>query len=259
MRAYYLYQLTLPDGQQYLGVTKDVRRRFCRHCCNLRTLLGREIQRQGAPTLRVLVAGHRDFIYELEAKAIAAFNTRVPNGLNVSAGGYGCRDPLPSTRAKIAASHIGLRHTPASIEKMSAAQRGKKLSSVACANISRGLWTRLPEVRIRAAQKTSAKLLGRQFSPSRKAKLSFMRKGRPWSIARHRVGQEALRGRKRPEYVVKKVSAALTGRSLSSEHRANISAARNGKSGKLHSPEARTKISRSIQSWWDRRRDQANV
>lgn len=190
--VYYLYLITLPDGQQYLGVTKDVRRRFCRHCCNLRTLLGREIQRQGAPTLRVLAAGHRDFVYELEMRAIAAFNTRVPNGLNVSVGGYGCREPLPSTKAKIAASHIGIRPTQATRNKMSAMRRGKKFSPAACAGISRGLRKRSSEVRAIAAQKMAAKIRGRTYSPEHREALGASHRGKPWSAAR-RAAQEARR------------------------------------------------------------------
>ena len=148
----YLYKITVPDGREYIGVSKSLSRRFS---CHSRTasLIGGAIRQAGPKNVRLqtLVRGEREYIYALEPKAIKVFNTRWPNRLNVSVGGFGCRDPLPETRAKIGLAnslipkpHLaelnrkrrGEKRSLASIMKTAAAHRGMKRSAETCARLS---------------------------------------------------------------------------------------------------------------------------
>ena len=105
---YSLYQLTTLDGRRYVGVTKDMRRRRAAHR-----------RRLGDVVIRVLVVGTRDYIYgALSGRLYGVLDTRHPNQLNVADGGYGSRDFLPITKAKLGRVHaresideeIGARH-----------------------------------------------------------------------------------------------------------------------------------------------------
>ncbi len=172
--SFKLYQLTLPDGRQYIGVTKDARRRFTTHR-----------KRFGDATICVLVVGDRDYIYNLEREAIRVFDTRQPKGLNVAAGGFGCRDPLPQTRKKIAAGQLGRHHSLERRAQWSKDRKGKKLPPQHCANIAAALRLRPQVIRRAAAQKRAKKLKGRKFSATHILNLSLSHRGKPWSVAQH--------------------------------------------------------------------------
>jgi len=95
---HFLYGLWLPDhvdGPHYIGVTGHAAVRLQEHR-----------RRWPDVRMRLLVAGSKAYIYALEEKAIEAFGTRM-FGYNVASGGVVCRDPLPSTRAKMAAAKRG--------------------------------------------------------------------------------------------------------------------------------------------------------
>lgn len=119
---HFLYRVTASDERVYLGVSKNPRERLRRgHHSDKKSAL------YGLTNLRldILACGSREYIYQLEDRAIIAFNTRWPNGLNKSAGGFGGRtDPLPSTRAKLSAGHKGQRAWNKGVP-MSAADRAK--------------------------------------------------------------------------------------------------------------------------------------
>ena len=103
---HFLYRITAPDGHAYIGVSKNPRNRLRGHRRDRASAL------YGLTDLRieVLACGSREYIYELEDRAITVFKTRWPDGLNRSAGGYGGRtNPLPSTRAAMSAAAIAAR------------------------------------------------------------------------------------------------------------------------------------------------------
>ena len=80
-----LYCITLPDGRAYIGAAKNPKTRFVEHCRG-KFFIGKEIRKVGKENaaLQILACGKRDYIFELEEKAIAAFKTRWPNGLNIA-------------------------------------------------------------------------------------------------------------------------------------------------------------------------------
>ena len=103
---YHLYRITTPVGD-YIGVSKNVRGRFLNHRNPKRQTLICDVVRHFDLTfdddVSILATGSRQFIYELEFKAISIFGTLWPNGLNRAVGGYGCREHLPETRARMSA------------------------------------------------------------------------------------------------------------------------------------------------------------
>jgi hypothetical protein len=132
-----LYKITMPDGRAYIGVSKVLQIRVRNHRRSLHPI-GVAIREVGFESVRVqvLARGARDYIYELEAKAIEIFGTRFPAGLNVSAGGFGCRDPLPETRAKISAANMG--HQNPHLAELNRSRRGQKRSSVSVLKTATG-------------------------------------------------------------------------------------------------------------------------
>jgi group I intron endonuclease len=115
----WLYRLTNKmTGKQYIGTSVNpVSHRISRHAYAARS--GRDsgmpitcaIRKYGieAFTVETLVqCPDYDYLMELEAKAIVVFNTRMPNGYNLTAGGRGGRKPCsPETRALISARTKG--------------------------------------------------------------------------------------------------------------------------------------------------------
>jgi len=103
MKPYYLYRITAPDGRAYIGVSECPRTRWSKHCRDHQSAIYDAARTFGRTTMRfeTLACGSREYIYELEINAIRVFQTRLPDGFNKNAGGFGCRDPLPQTRAKM--------------------------------------------------------------------------------------------------------------------------------------------------------------
>ncbi len=134
-----LYAIRLPVNEYaiaYIGVTKrhPPRNRLRGHYAQ-NTPIGDAIRLcgRGDFVFQELVRGTREFIYDLEAKAIVSFNTRWPNGYNLASGGFGGRDPLPSTRAKMSVH----RRTPEHLAHLATARRSpNRLARLAVANRS---------------------------------------------------------------------------------------------------------------------------
>ena len=101
-RVHYLYRILLPDGRGYIGVSVDPKLRLSAHSSpSTRTLIGEAIRRYGrnACRLEILCAGHREYMYDLERRAVMAFKTRHPAGYNLDAGGV-VPEHLPESIAK---------------------------------------------------------------------------------------------------------------------------------------------------------------
>lgn len=92
-----MYMIESPSGKQYIGITsKSVQARWRMHKTHaLRSAEGalqKAIQKYGADNMSVKVlvlADSYEYLKELEVKAIVAFNTKVPNGYNMTDGGDG--------------------------------------------------------------------------------------------------------------------------------------------------------------------------
>jgi hypothetical protein len=86
--VHYLYRILLPDGRRYIGVSKQPKYRMAAHY-RAPTYIGAAMRLYGrnACRLEILCGGPRDYIYELEERAIKKFNTRYPAGCNRDSGG----------------------------------------------------------------------------------------------------------------------------------------------------------------------------
>jgi len=87
MTVHYLYRILLPDGRAYIGVSMRPERRFSDHC-RADSYVGAAIRRHGAHNceVQILCAGSKDYIYDLEERAIKTFNTWAPYGYNRRTG-----------------------------------------------------------------------------------------------------------------------------------------------------------------------------
>ena len=186
-RMYYLYVIRTVLGD-YIGVSKDVQRRFNAHSRRL-SLIGNAIRHDPDSLIRVLAAGDRSYIYDLEAKAISTFETRWPTGLNLAAGGFGGRDPLPSTRAKWTAVRTGMSPGPETRARMAVAKKGKTLTAEHRAKIG------------------TANIGKHAISSDHLAKLRKINTGRQQSVGTRARRAASLRGRvQSAETIAKRVA-----------------------------------------------------
>jgi len=113
-----LYRLEFSNGKSYVGLsTINAKHRFKQHVRGF--LRGKKKlpvyaawAKYGAPTLHVLAVVEDADIQASEIRAIAVFNTVVPNGYNVSVGGS-----------------VSAMKNPEAAKKLSAALTGRKLSA----------------------------------------------------------------------------------------------------------------------------------
>ena len=160
----YVYRLTNKvNGKQYVGVSKNPRRRFhehARHMLNSKSIIKNAILKNGVEnfSFEILCKASQIYCYELEAKIITAFNTRAPNGYNICTGGrgahgldgelngmYGRRGSLHPHYGKPGYSR-GLRPSEETRAKMSASRKGKKRSPELCAKMKAIAASRSPEL-----------------------------------------------------------------------------------------------------------------
>jgi hypothetical protein len=196
---WYLYVIRLPMHDYavaYVGVSKRPKTRFGTHRApNNPAPISQAIKACGPRDVifEVVESGERDFIYAREIQLIRGHNTRWPNGYNRTAGGHGCRDPLPQTRAKLAAVQLGRSHKAETKAHLSVIRKGRKNSQMHNQNISLALTRRSKESRMHAGQKISVRQLGKKFTKQRCINMSVAHKGKPWSVAR-RAAHEARYG-----------------------------------------------------------------
>lgn len=167
VRQHYLYCLDFPNGKRYIGKTDNLRRRLAWHDWtarntnrNLFVLVA--IRKYGLPQPTVLCVGDRNYIAQLEGKAIVAFRTHLAeNGYNKLIAGIPWNKGAPRTAKDRAAIKAGLDAS----EKTQGARQ--KLVTL---NKSR---------------------IGIPISAEARAKLSAATKGRPKSIETRRKMSEA--------------------------------------------------------------------
>ena len=144
-----IYMLTcVPNGKSYIGKTIDEKRRIYAHFKGYTKqckALHNAINKYGKENFTVKIL-HEGIIPELladfEIAAIKEYNTKAPNGFNLTDGGEGSLNPSEETlrkrsekmrgrpqpkevRDKISASHMGIRPNAETRAKQSAAKKGK--------------------------------------------------------------------------------------------------------------------------------------
>ena len=96
-RSYYLYKITnLINGKLYIGVTAHPKKRVRQHLFEKPkigkiSLIKNAAIKYGGDNFKfeVICIGKKDYIYDLEVKAIKAYSTTSPNGYNIAIGGEG--------------------------------------------------------------------------------------------------------------------------------------------------------------------------
>lgn len=93
---YYLYKITNNvNGKLYIGVTRNLQQRFKYHKINrskkVISLIAQAIDKYGADnfTFETICIGSKDYIFQLEAEVIKAYETQSPKGYNLHPGGEG--------------------------------------------------------------------------------------------------------------------------------------------------------------------------
>jgi len=99
-QIFYLYKLTnTVNGKSYIGVTKDPDLRKRQHLTKttVKNLVSKAVKKYGKESFifDVLCIGSKEYICELEQKAIVLYNTHAVwgHGYNIAEGGYGGSSP----------------------------------------------------------------------------------------------------------------------------------------------------------------------
>lgn len=206
-----IYEIVnLVNGKRYIGSAKSIERRFGQHRVRLRGKrhYNRRLQNswnkygEASFAFRILVLCPVEFLICFEQAAIDSY--RPAYNLAPTAGSTLGVRLSEATKAKIALKAMGRKCPPRSSEyraKISAAHKGKPKSPAQMAKLQEG----------RARQ---------TFGEERSSKVSAGLK-LAYAEGRHR--------RDRPPEYREKIAAMLSGRQLTAEHRANMSAAMKGK------------------------------
>jgi group I intron endonuclease len=235
-----LYCVTSPSGKKYIGISsKTAEDRWKKHVSNKKDncALHFAIRKYGSKTFELktlLISDNWDYLCLMEQKAIISFNTKSPNGYNITDGGEGVigRIVTDETKAKMSIGQKKRFKDPA--QKAKNKENGK-LGSVRnmerCAALridGKPKWIReLEESRCRNG------------SAEHKAKVSKATKA---AMAR-------------PE-VKKKLYAAARERSLDSEWRAKISKTSKGRGlGRTLPPEQIEKMREARKMYWVKRKE----
>lgn len=270
-----IYKITNKiNGKIYVGQTRQkLSKRIYKH---------KYYSKKGSPGLGAAIAkyGWENFTVEVveifpveqlnerEKFYIVKFNSKAPNGYNLTDGGEGHAGCSPSeetrtkisasnkgrrvsaeTRAKIATAHKGKSHKPHSQEtrdKISAGNKGRHVSAETRAKIA-------------AANKARDKKLpdrtGKKHTAETKAKISASNKGKKRRPETRAKLSASKKGKNNPFY----------GKHHSEETRAKMSASKKGKKrkksktpspqkGKPRSQETKAKIAASVKVAWARKK-----
>lgn len=131
-----MYRLDFPNGKSYVCITsRTVNQRFIKHCGDSKKenfAISRAINKYGKLNIKIntLVSGSMDYLFDLEKKAIRSFNTKSPNGYNLTDGGEGAFGRVISehTRNKISKSLSGHAVSETTRHKLRIANIGRKQS-----------------------------------------------------------------------------------------------------------------------------------
>jgi group I intron endonuclease len=171
---YYLYKITnLLNGKQYIGITNKPKKRWRSHkSTNKKYPISLAIQKYSQENFefKILVIGTEEYIKELEIKAIAAFNTKAPNGYNLTDGGEGTTGwkSTPESREKCRTAQIKRFSDPAELEKVSRSHLGRKHTEETCEKHRQLMLARYENPKER--EKTRQQSLGRKHSDAAKLK-----------------------------------------------------------------------------------------
>ena len=233
--AWTVYRLTCQaSAKSYIGITRlHPTKRWAQHQVhalreNRQSAIGAAIRKYGPEAFAREVlceAANEEEAVVLERVFIAAFETMVPAGYNLTSGGEYRKVLSEESRAKIGRANSGRKWSEERRARMSALQKGKKRP------FSQEHLERLRAASRSPKRREAALARWAKIPKVVKPKLGYHTEARKRS---QRINQPiataaaaiANRGRKRsPEFIAKLV-AFHTGRKRSAETRARISAAR---------------------------------
>ena len=138
-----LYELEFPNGKKYLGITSNYDLRWNQQCRAAKRKqqdfpLYRAIRKFGEETVkrRLLLYGTLEYVREMEIKAIATYNTRVPHGYNVAMGGQTSPSAAPEVLKKMSEGQLRVWSNPEYRERMRLKAKQRVRSPEHCASIS---------------------------------------------------------------------------------------------------------------------------
>jgi group I intron endonuclease len=160
----HLYKITnTVNDMVYIGVTKNPHHRMIAHACfttPTKSIIKNAIKKYGRDKfhLQVLLTSTQEYCYEMERKAIEAYNTLKPNGYNICTGGIGAigifgymngmfgRKHPPETLEKMRQVRVGTKATAETREKMRVSHLGQKRSAESCEKMKQIALNRSPEL-----------------------------------------------------------------------------------------------------------------
>jgi len=240
-----IYRATnLTNGKAYVGKTrKTLEYRWKRHLGQPLHVFGKALAKYGPEAfqlevIEVIAANTPEYLQELlnrsERKFIANFNTKVPNGYNLTDGGEGGSGykHTPEAHVKMHLAQlgnkkgVGRKKSPEEIEKMRQRWLGHKKSPETLEKMRLGMLGK-PSARkgVKLSDETKEKIrqkrLGKHTSEETKAKLREAMKGN--QFAKGTVWTDERRA---------EVSARFKGKPLSPEHRRKIKEANDRRFGR---------------------------
>jgi group I intron endonuclease len=220
-----LYRLTSPSNKQYIGIAKNgLQNRFTVHVSEAKsgsmTALHKAIRKYGSDAFvkEILVVSDYEYIRDLEIKAIEAFNTKSPNGYNLTIGGDGTNgySHTDCTKQKISALAKIRMAEPERRKYLSELNTGKKQSAET-------------KEKIRLTSLGRRHMLGKKHSDEAKQKIS-----------QALIGNTHTKGMPFSDEHRAKLSAAGKVRVFTEQHRENL---RKAQLGRKYSDEVRMNMS----------------
>lgn len=220
-----LYKISFPTTEKvYIGITSvSVATRFKAHCHQKsKTAISLAIRKYGNAVLTVLAeCDDWELLCLAEQEAIEKFNSRAPNGYNLTDGGEGFVGLEFSIEHRRKLGEASKNRSPETRAKLSAAGKRKIIS-------------------IETREKISAYRTGKKASEETRAKMSMLAKNRPIEIS-EKISN-TLKGHTVSTETREKISLANKGKKLTEETRVKMSLARKGR---VVSKETREKMSKS--------------
>jgi len=229
-----LYQLFFPEsGKSYIGITTEtVLSRYARHrrsADSVKWPIYRAWRKYGAPKLIILAILENDELAGAEIKAISIFNTLVPNGYNLSAGGELSPSKHPLVAQKISKALLGGTLSQETKDKISIAHKGKKLwtdeQKVAIGKRQEGK-KRSPETIENMIKANVGKYVR---SEETKEKMRLANIGKKLTIETRRKMSETRKGKKQSPETIEKRRQKLIGKHRTIEARKRMSEAQKGR------------------------------
>lgn len=192
-----LYKLDFSNGKSYVGITRqESRARFSEHLSSARNrpefAIHHAINKYGIPELKTLAVGSWDYLKEAEKKAIKVFNTKSPNGYNLTDGGEGV---------------VGNTMSDESKARLSALNTNKVMTQEAKDKIAAAVTIRMAKPGMR--EQIANKLTGKIVSKETRAKLSAAAKSRYADLEERKKSSDRMRGRKVSVETCEKLSRSL--------------------------------------------------